>query len=124
VPNLSISCPTNPLPNRAASGASSHEFHTPLDLSLSIRGVYTSSIHYAGDRVLQTTKLPEIIALCQSWQPRDVVIAPHKYGGTLLDAYWSTLVVGFTKEAIPLNVGSAPSMGNCRSFFHKCVRGE
>ena len=64
VPNLSISCQTNPLPNCAASGASRLEFHTPLDISLTTRGVCTSSIRYFGDRVLQTAKLPEIKALC------------------------------------------------------------
>ena len=57
-------------------------------------------------------------------EPKDIVTAPYKHGGTILDAHLSTLVSGDFTEAILSNAGSAPSMEDYRSFFYNCVRGQ
>jgi hypothetical protein len=43
----------------------------------------------------------------------------------MLDAYLTTLAGGFIKGMIVSNIGSFPSIEDCRSFFfHYCIRGR
>jgi hypothetical protein len=124
VPNLSIPCPTVPFLWCYASGNSTHEFCDSMNGSLNIRGVHASSINHVTNGAPHGAKLPETLSLCSDWEPEDVVSAPYKHGGTMLDAYLTTLVGGLTYELMPSNSGSAPSIQSCRSFFFNCIRGR
>jgi hypothetical protein len=114
--NLSIPNPTEPF-------LYSHDLEDHADGWLSIHGVHTSSIDYVGSGVPQGAQRPEILEICHSWEPKDVVTAPYRHGGTMLDAYLTTLAGGLIKGMIASNIGSFPSIEDCRSFSHYCIRG-
>lgn len=122
--NLSIPNPTEPFLYSHTSSISRHDLEDHVDGWLSIHGVHTSSIDYVGSGVPQGAQRPEILELCHSWEPKDVVTAPYRHGGTMLDAYLTTLAGGLIKGMIASNIGSFLSIENCRSFFHYCIRGR
>jgi hypothetical protein len=124
VPNLSIPSSTALLNFSAAAGESRSEARESSDhRNLRVYGVHASTINYVSGGVPPGAKLPEILALCHSWEPKHIDTALYKGGGTMFDAYILTLIAGRIKDAMPDNFGSFPSMEDCRSFFRTCIQG-
>jgi hypothetical protein len=101
-----------------ASGYSKHEgFYDPINGNLCVRGVPSGTINNVRRMVPKTASVPEILVLCRSWEPQDLEIALYRGGGTILDAFLSTLLCGHTREV----TGTGPSLEECRSFYDTFV---
>ncbi|KAH7327437.1 heterokaryon incompatibility protein-domain-containing protein [Rhexocercosporidium sp. MPI-PUGE-AT-0058] len=99
VPDLSIPNPLEQILNSNASGPSNHK--SPLTLSeryLTIRGTVAGVISEILTPITLSARLPEILAVCYSWEPPNAAATAYVTGGDLMTAFITTLFFGAISE--------------------------
>jgi hypothetical protein len=106
-----------------ASGQSKHEI-TYLEDSerLIIPAVHAATINYIGAPIFPDTTIPEIIAVCRSWEPPNLTNGTYRDGESMWNAFLTTITDGQTREfsQFPWLM----SLDELRKAYLACVRAE
>ncbi|RFU25591.1 hypothetical protein B7463_g10755, partial [Scytalidium lignicola] len=126
IPDLSVPNPADFIQYCDASGISEHEAaYVESTNSLRIRGLVTATITHVTEPVSHAARVPEILAIAHTWEPLNLFASSYVAGGALLDAFVSTLISGYTKDAVPPNSGNFLSLEDCkRAFMISVIEGK
>jgi hypothetical protein len=95
VPDLSVPNPKELITGWAAAGYSASESqYNEKNGTLHIRGRHVCEINYVATPIPGSASLPEILAICHAWEPVRAKSTGYISGGSLLDAFVSTLFLG------------------------------
>ncbi|KAL5328035.1 hypothetical protein ACEPPN_005742 [Leptodophora sp. 'Broadleaf-Isolate-01'] len=99
VPDLSIPNPLEQILNSNASGSSTHKGSLTIsERYLRIRGTSAGVISEVLTPIALSARLPEILAMCHSWEPPNAKSTPYVTGGNLMTAFITTLFFGAISE--------------------------
>jgi hypothetical protein len=124
IPDLSFQDFTLSLEYEWAAGNSVAEYaYSDVDESLMIRGVLVDVIKHVSSPASHTASTKELVALCHSWEPLDVLNASYIGGGSMFDAFTCTLIYSQTQEKTSLFTSlTYPTIEECRSSLLSCVQ--
>jgi hypothetical protein len=118
VPDLSTPNPIQKVAGDDSSGRSKHcGGFTDADRNLHLVGVLADTLTSVRQPVPLTATPSEIIAICQTWEPENILGEVYSGRETMLDAYIKTLTCGFLREDNPPNSGDTPILAECRRPF-------
>ncbi|KAG4437810.1 hypothetical protein IFR05_006697 [Cadophora sp. M221] len=99
VPDLSVPNPLEQILNSNASGPSTHKGSLASSRKyLRIRGTRAGVINKVLTPIALSARLPEILAVCHSWEPPNAASTPYVTGGDLMAAFITTLFYGAISE--------------------------
>jgi hypothetical protein len=85
-------------------------------------GVAVDTIKHLGESVPVTATLPQIFAICRTWETSNVWGAVYNGGGTLIDAFVKTLLCGQVKEDQAPNSVAIPTLEEARRAFPSSIQ--
>lgn len=95
--------------------------YNEVDNSLQIQGFLAATINHVSASISFAARLPEILAICHTWEPSDLHTAPYVAGGSLLEAFLSALMCRYVNGLGPRNADRRLSLENCKKAYVDCV---